>query len=119
MIELSGYTGKSANSVRDRLLASREMKATKPSTHKKFKIKYSVQTLIMGNGFSVIEDGHMHPTHIESEVNSIEDFERYVIDNIVKKHKNPHLMKNGGKHTIFSQAAEDMLYVDIVEFNMN
>ena len=55
MIELSGYTGKSASSVRDRLLAAQEMKANKPTIHKKYSIKYSVQTLVMGQGFSLID----------------------------------------------------------------
>lgn len=119
MIELSGYTGKSASSVRDRLLASQEMKANKPTLHKKYSIKYSVQTLVMGQGFSLINEGFIQPITIEAEVNSIEDFENFIISNTLKKHKNPQKMKKGNKHTIFSKVDDNLMYVDIVEISEN
>lgn len=119
MIELSGYTGKSANSVRDRLLASKEMKTNKPTTQKKYTVRYSIQTLVMGKGFSIIADGLTDPVCVETEVSSIEDFEAYVVSSMSKKHKNPQQMKNDKKHTIFSYASDDLMYVDIVDFKGN
>lgn len=115
MIELSGYTGKSASSVRDRLLAAQEMKANKPTTHKKHSIKYSIQTLVMGPGFSVIHDGFVNPVTIEAEVNSIEDFENFIVNTTSKKHRNPQKMKKGNRHTIFSKVEDNLMYVDIFE----
>jgi hypothetical protein len=119
MIELSGYTGKSASSVRDRLLAAQEMKANKPTTHKKYSIKYSLQTLVMGQGFSLIDEGFVQPVTIEAEVNSIEEFEDFIVNTAAKKHRNPQKMKKGNKHTIFSKVDDNLMYVDIVEISEN
>ncbi len=119
MIELSGYTGKSAGSVRDRLLAAQEMKANKLTTHKKYSIKYSVQTLVMGPGFSLIDEGFVQPVTIEAEVNSIEDFENFIVNTTSKKHRNPQKMKKGNRHTIFSKVDNNLMYVDIVEISEN
>ncbi|MFA5404317.1 MAG: hypothetical protein WC358_05235 [Ignavibacteria bacterium] len=93
------------------------MKATKPTNHKKYSIKYSVQTLVMGKGFSVLDDGFIHPIVIETEVNSVDEFENFLVDTTTSKHKNPQKMKNGNKHTIFSKTDEDLMYVDILEIS--
>jgi hypothetical protein len=118
MIELSGYTGKSANSVRDRLIASNELKSSKPAAVKKFKVLYSTQTLVTGNGFSIVEEGSPRKNTFEAEVNSTEEFEKFLIDLTVGKHKNPKMASNSGKYTIFSKIDENFFYVDILEFNV-
>lgn len=118
MIELSGYTGNSLECVRSRLIASKEMKSSRPTvTPRKYKVKYSTQTLVMGNGFKVIPSGMVPKKTIETEVSSVDEFEKFVVSMTMGKHKNPQYTKKDGTYTIFSKIGSDNLYVDIIELN--
>lgn len=118
MIELSGYTGKSANSVRDRLLASREMKSNKSNKgvqRKKYTVKYSHQTHITTAGLNPVQGGAGTSTHVEVEVNSVPDFEKFLISTVIGKHKNPEKFHRGNRHTIMSKLDNNLRHVDIIE----
>lgn len=115
MIELSGYTGKSANNIRGRLIASNELRTLKSNNEKKNKLQYSIQTLIMGKGFSIIPEGTISKQIFEVDVDSSLDFENFTFTTLMSKHKNPeHICKNK-KYTIFSKINEEHLHVDILE----
>lgn len=120
MIELSGYTGSSLESVKSRLIAAKEMRTTRNTPNqKKYTVKYTTQTLVMGSGFKVITEGVVPKQVVETEVNSIPEFEKFIVDVTMGKHKNPQYTKKDGKYTIFSKVGQDNLYVDIIDMSAN
>jgi len=115
MIVSSGFNGSSQESVKQRRLASIELKQHKDTVKKKYKVKYNRQTLVMGRGFTVIPDGTTPKKEEIAEVNSMSDFEKFAFEFTKDQHDNPKYTKKDGKYTIFSNIDEDHLYVDIIE----
>lgn len=116
MIELSGYTGKSSECVKRRLVAASEM-ASRNMVSKKFHVKYSAQTLIMGPGFSIIDEGFEPPCQLEADTNSISDFEEKILKLVKEKHRSPDTTVSDGKYIIFSKLPDRKFFVDIVQFS--
>jgi len=117
VIELSGYTGKSADSVRNRMIAANDLKTAKHIGSRKKVVKYSTQTMVAGMAFSMIEGGMTKKQQLETEVSSPEEFEKFAYELTLKKHKNPQVIKKDGKYTIFSKIGEERYYIDILEFS--
>jgi hypothetical protein len=117
MVELSGYTGNSLSSIRDRLLAAKEMKSSKPSTGRKYSVKYASQTLVTDTGFKMLNGGTTQRKVSMVEVSNVDDFEKFTVNHFLGKHKNPKFTKKDGKYTIFSKVGENNFHVDILEFS--
>lgn len=117
MIELSGYTGKSADSVRNRMIASNDMKTAKHVGSRKKVVKYSTLTMVAGMAFSLLEGGMTKEQKLETEVTCPEEFEKFACELTMKKHKNPQVVKKDGKYTIFSKLSNEHYYVDILDFS--
>lgn len=115
MIVISGFNGTSQESVKQRRLASIELKQNKDSVKKKYTIKYNHQTMVMGKGFTLLDDGMTPKSEAFAEVNSINDFEKFAFEFTKNQHNNPRYTKKDGKYTIFSNIDTDHIYVDIIE----
>lgn len=119
MVELSGYTGNSLSSIRDRLLAAKEMKSSKPSIGRKYSVKYATQTLVTDTGFRMLSGGTTQRKVSMVEVSNVDEFEKFMVNHFLGKHRNPKYTKKDGRYTIFSKVGENNFYVDILEINPN